>query len=320
MTKIAFIFPGQGSQSVGMGAEFVAEHQECKAHYNKADELLGYSLSKLMLEGPAEDLTLTYNAQPALLTTSAMIADKLTKAGITPDYTAGHSLGEYTALVASGVMSFEDGVQAVHSRGMFMNEAVPAGEGAMAAILGLDRDALKAVTDEVTASGEVVQLANLNCPGQIVISGTKAGVDEASVKAKEAGAKRALPLVVSGPFHSELMRPAAGKLQENLQQKAMQDAEIPVISNVTAKPVTEQTEIQQLLVEQLYSPVLWEDSVRKMIDLGVDVFIECGPGKVLSGLVKKVDRQVKTYCVYDEATFEQVIEASKEWSHEEARG
>ncbi|KOO49317.1 ACP S-malonyltransferase [Viridibacillus arvi] len=320
MTKIAFIFPGQGSQSVGMGAEFVAEHQECKAYYNKADELLGYSLSKLMLEGPAEDLTLTYNAQPALLTTSAMIADKLTKAGITPDYTAGHSLGEYTALVASGVMSFEDGVQAVHSRGMFMNEAVPAGEGAMAAILGLDRDALKAVTDEVTASGEVVQLANLNCPGQIVISGTKAGVDEASVKAKEAGAKRALPLVVSGPFHSELMRPAASKLQENLQQKAMQDAEIPVISNVTAKPVTEQTEIQQLLVEQLYSPVLWEDSVRKMIDLGVDVFIECGPGKVLSGLVKKVDRQVKTYCVYDEATFEQVIEASKEWSHEEARG
>ncbi|MGG0665400.1 ACP S-malonyltransferase [Viridibacillus arvi] len=320
MTKIAFIFPGQGSQSVGMGAEFVAEHQECKAYYNKADELLGYSLSKLMLEGPAEDLTLTYNAQPALLTTSAMIADKLTKAGITPDYTAGHSLGEYTALVASGVMSFEDGVQAVHSRGMFMNEAVPAGEGAMAAILGLDRDALKAVTDEVTASGEVVQLANLNCPGQIVISGTKVGVDEASVKAKEAGAKRALPLVVSGPFHSELMRPAAGKLQENLQQKAMQDAEIPVISNVTAKPVTEQTEIQQLLVEQLYSPVLWEDSVRKMIDLGVDVFIECGPGKVLSGLVKKVDRQVKTYCVYDEATFEQVIEASKEWSHEEARG
>ncbi|MFE6167175.1 ACP S-malonyltransferase [Viridibacillus arvi] len=320
MTKIAFIFPGQGSQSVGMGAEFVAEHQECKAYYNKADELLGYSLSKLMLEGPAEDLTLTYNAQPALLTTSAMIADKLTKAGITPDYTAGHSLGEYTALVASGVMSFEDGVQAVHSRGMFMNEAVPAGEGAMAAILGLDRDALKAVTDEVTASGEVVQLANLNCPGQIVISGTKAGVDEASVKAKEAGAKRALPLVVSGPFHSELMRPAAGKLQENLQRKAMQDAEIPVISNVTAKPVTEQTAIQQLLVEQLYSPVLWEDSVRKMIDLGVDVFIECGPGKVLSGLVKKVDRQVKTYCVYDEATFEQVIEASKEWSHEEARG
>ncbi|MEK4761581.1 ACP S-malonyltransferase [Viridibacillus sp. FSL E2-0187] len=320
MTKIAFIFPGQGSQSVGMGAEFVAEHQACKAYYNKADELLGYSLSKLMLEGPAEDLTLTYNAQPALLTTSAMIADKLTKAGITPDYTAGHSLGEYTALVASGVMSFEDGVQAVHSRGMFMNEAVPAGEGAMAAILGLDRDALKAVTDEVTASGEVVQLANLNCPGQIVISGTKAGVDKASVKAKEVGAKRALPLVVSGPFHSELMRPAAGKLQENLQQKAMQDAKIPVISNVTANPVTEQIEIQQLLVEQLYSPVLWEDSVRKMIDLGVEVFIECGPGKVLSGLVKKVDRQVKTYCVYDEATFEQVIEASKEWSHEEARG
>ncbi|MBK3494423.1 ACP S-malonyltransferase [Viridibacillus sp. YIM B01967] len=314
MTKIAFIFPGQGSQSVGMGAEFVSGQLECKAYYDKADDLLGYTLSKLMLEGPAEELTLTYNAQPALLTTSAMIADKLKQAGITPDYTAGHSLGEYTALVASDVLSFEDGVQAVHSRGMFMNEAVPAGEGAMAAILGLERDVLQAVTDEVTASGKVVQLANLNCPGQIVISGTKAGVDEASVKAKEAGAKRALPLVVSGPFHSELMRPAAGKLQENLQRKEMQDAQIPVISNVMAEPVTEKAKIQQLLVEQLYSPVLWEDSVRKMLDLGVDVFIECGPGKVLSGLVKKIDRQVKTYCVYDGATFEQVVEASKEWS------
>lgn len=314
MTKIAFVFPGQGSQTVGMGQEFVSSESACKKYYDEADKLLGIELSKLMLEGPQEELTLTYHAQPALLTTGVMIAEKLKQAGITPDFTAGHSLGEYAALVASGVMSFADGVHAVHNRGIYMNEAVPAGLGAMAAILGLDRDALKQVTDEVSATGEVVQLANLNCPGQIVISGTAKGVEEASAKAKEAGAKRAIPLVVSGPFHSELMRPAASKLQEMLDKIDMQDADVPVIANVNAQPVTSKEVIPNLLVEQLYSPVLWEDSVRTLLSEGVDVFIECGPGKVLSGLVKKVDRKVKTYCVYDEATFEQVLEAAKEWA------
>ncbi|MGG0657901.1 ACP S-malonyltransferase [Rummeliibacillus pycnus] len=314
MTKIAFVFPGQGSQTVGMGQEFVSNEPTCKEFYDQADNILGIELSKLMLEGPQEELTLTYNAQPALVTTGVMIAEKLKQAGIKPDFTAGHSLGEYAALVTSGVMSFADGVQAVHNRGLYMNEAVPAGLGAMAAILGLDRDVLKQVTDEVSATGEVVQLANLNCPGQIVISGTAKGVEEASAKAKEAGAKRAIPLVVSGPFHSELMRPAANKLQAMLANIEMQDAVVPVIANVNAQPVTSKEDIPNQLVEQLYSPVLWEDSVRTLLDEGVDVFIECGPGKVLSGLVKKVDRKVKTYCIYDEATFEQVLEAAKEWA------
>ncbi|TQR20890.1 ACP S-malonyltransferase [Psychrobacillus vulpis] len=307
MTKIAFIFPGQGSQSVGMGQPFIENDTESKKYYEQADEVLGFSLSKIMLEGPAEELTKTYHAQPALLTTSTMIAKKLLAAGISPGYTAGHSLGEYTALVASNVLSFEDAVLLVHKRGLFMNEAVPAGEGAMAAILGLDKESLTEVTKEVSSKGETVQVANLNCPGQIVISGTAAGVEQASVKAKEAGAKRAIPLVVSGPFHSELMRPAAHKLDDAISSLGLEDAVTPVISNVTANPVSSASEIKNLLVEQLYSPVRWEESVQKMIELGVTVFIECGPGKVLSGLVKKIDRSVTTYCVYDEETLQQVI-------------
>ncbi|MFJ5769941.1 ACP S-malonyltransferase [Psychrobacillus sp. NPDC093180] len=308
MTKIAFIFPGQGSQSVGMGQQLIESNEDSKKYYEQADEVLGFSLSNIMLEGPAEELTKTYNAQPALLTTSTMVAKKLLDAGITPDYTAGHSLGEYSALVASGVMSFEDAVLLVHKRGLFMNEAVPAGEGAMAAILGLDKDSLIDVTKEVSANGETVQVANLNCPGQIVISGTATGVEEASAKAKEAGAKRAIPLVVSGPFHSELMRPAAAKLDDAISSLDLKEAEIPVISNVTALPVTESATIKNLLVEQLYSPVRWEESIGKMIDLGVTTFIECGPGKVLSGLVKKIDRSVTTYCVHDEESLQQVMD------------
>ncbi|VEI04740.1 ACP S-malonyltransferase [Kurthia zopfii] len=315
MTKIAFIFPGQGSQTVGMGAELIASNDSSKKFYTEADSLLGFDLSKLMLEGPQEELTLTYHAQPALLTTGVMIAEQLVQNGITPSFTAGHSLGEYSALVASGVMKFEDAVMAVHKRGLFMNDAVPAGQGSMAAILGLDAKALKVVTDQVTADlGEVVQLANLNCPGQIVISGTAKAVEVASEKAKEAGARRALPLVVSGPFHSELMRPAASKLQEMLAGIQMSDAQTPVIANVTAQSVTSAAEIRGLLVEQLYSPVRWEETVRQLIAEGVDTFIECGPGKVLSGLVKKVDRKLATYCVYDEASLQAVVEASKEWA------
>ncbi|MDF2065980.1 ACP S-malonyltransferase [Bacillus sp. Cr_A10] len=307
MTKIAFIFPGQGSQSVGMGQQFIENDPTSKKYYELADEVLGFSLSNIMLEGPAEELTKTFHAQPALLTTSTMIAKKLTDAGISPAYTAGHSLGEYSALVASNVISFEEAVLLVHQRGLYMNEAVPAGEGAMAAILGLDKEALTEVTNEVSKSGEIVQVANLNCPGQIVISGTVAGVESASAKAKEAGAKRAIPLVVSGPFHSELMRPAAQKLDAAISAVTLHDTKTPVISNVTALPVTEASSIKNLLVEQLYSPVRWEESVEKMLELGVNVFIECGPGKVLSGLVKKIDRSVTTYCVYDEASLQQVI-------------
>ncbi|MGG2109803.1 ACP S-malonyltransferase [Lysinibacillus pakistanensis] len=314
MTKIAFIFPGQGSQTVGMGQEFVENSADSKAFYNRADQSLGFDLSKLMLEGPAEELTLTYHAQPALLTTGVMVAERLQAAGITPNFAAGHSLGEYGALVIAGVLSFEDAVAVVHKRGLYMNEAVPAGQGAMAAILGLELEALHEVTEKISKAGNPVQVANVNCPGQIVISGTKEGVEKASVAAKEVGAKRAIPLVVSGPFHSELMRPSSDKLAATLAAISLSDPQIPVIGNVMAKELEDVSAIQQELIEQVYSAVQWEASVREMIAQGVDVFIECGPGKVLSGLVKKIDRSVATYCVYDEASLESVIEAAKEWT------
>lgn len=312
MTKVAFIFPGQGSQSVGMGVE-LAGQEDSKRFFQQADDVLGFTLSGLITDGPQEELTLTYNAQPALLTVGAMIASRLVQEGITPAYTAGHSLGEYTALVASGVLSFEDGVSVVHKRGLFMNDAVPAGQGAMAAILGLDGEKLKEVTDSITAEGYPVQPANLNCPGQIVISGTKNGVEKACIDLKEAGAKRAIPLDVSGPFHSSLMKPAAERLKSALDELEMKEASIPVIANVNAAAITDQEKIKQLLVEQLYSPVLWEDSVRQLIELGVTHFIECGPGKVLSGLVKKIDRSVTVLPVYDEETLLAAIDASKGW-------
>lgn len=314
MTKIAFVFPGQGSQKVGMGAELVESSTSTKQYFTTADDVLGFSLSRLILEGPQEELTVTYHAQPALLTVGSMVAARLMDAGIQPDYTAGHSLGEYTALIASGVMTFEEGVLAVHKRGLYMNEAVPAGVGAMAAILGLDKETVEKVTAEITASGHAVQAANLNCPGQIVISGTVEGVEKACEALKEAGARRAILLEVSGPFHSSLMKPAAEKLSATLDEIVMKNAAIPIVANVNAKIVSDQEKLKAQLVEQLYSPVLWEDSVRTMLANGVTHFIECGPGKVLSGLIKKIDRTATVLSAYDEESLKEVIEASKGWT------
>ncbi|MCY7481903.1 MULTISPECIES: ACP S-malonyltransferase [Bacillus] len=311
MTKIAFLFPGQGSQKIGMGKDLFDQEAVSKAVFEEADNTLGFDLSSMIFEGDAEELTLTFNAQPALLTTSIAILKKFEESGIKADYAAGHSLGEYTALVAAGALSFKDAVYAVRKRGELMNEAVPAGEGAMAAILGLDKAALEEVTKEVTESGHLVELANLNCPGQIVLSGTAKGVELASEKAKEKGAKRAIALEVSGPFHSALMKPAAEKFTDVLSKLDIADAKTPVISNVTADIVTSRDEIETKLIEQLYSPVRFEESVERLIDLGVTTFIEIGPGKVLSGLVKKVNRRLTTISVSDQETIEAAIQTLK---------
>jgi len=309
--KIAFIFPGQGSQTVGMGQALANEVDKAAQIFQKADERLGFSLSDIIFNGPGETLTLTENAQPALLTTSIAILDVLKDHGIKPDYTAGHSLGEYSALVASGAISFEDAVFAVRKRGEYMEEAVPAGVGTMAAVLGMEEADLQAVTEEITAKGDTVQLANLNCPGQIVISGTKKGVEDASELAKERGAKKVIPLVVSGPFHSILMKPAAEKFIEVLDQIEIRNADIPVIANVTAAAMTEKNDIKEKLIQQLYSPVRWEKSVETMIENGVDTFIEIGAGKVLSGLVKKVNRKANTYAISDQESLLDVVSKLK---------
>ncbi|TQK74890.1 [acyl-carrier-protein] S-malonyltransferase [Brevibacillus sp. AG162] len=290
MGKVAFVFPGQGSQFVGMGQALSEQSEEARHIFEQADEALGFSLSGLCFAGPEEELKLTANTQPAILTASIAVLAALNEKlpDYKPAFVAGHSLGEYSALVAAGALSFADAVKTVRARGQFMEEAVPAGQGAMAAVLSMDRAALHAVCEEVTASGHPVQLANMNCPGQIVISGSAEGVKLAGEKAKEAGAKRVLPLNVSGPFHSSLMQPAADKLQEVLAGVTVQEATVPVVANVTARPVSEATIIVDQLVQQVSAPVLWEDSVQWMVEAGVTTFVEIGPGKVLAGLIKKI--------------------------------
>ena len=304
MSKIAFLFPGQGSQTVGMVGEFVAQDEASKNKLQLADEALGFSLSAIMQQGPQEELTLTYNAQPALLTAGVIVAERLRAVGIEADFAAGHSLGEFAALVYAGAMTFEDAVVTVNKRGQFMDQAVPAGLGAMAAILSIDAESLRVVCEEITNEGHSVQLANINCPGQIVISGTAVGVERASSLAKERGAKRAIPLVVSGPFHSSLMAPAADKLAEQLNRIQLFNPHIPVVSNVTSELLTDATQLPSELVAQVTSPVRWQQNIETLIAQGVDVFIECGPGKVLSGLVKKINRDVQVLAVYDEQTLQ----------------
>ncbi|MEB3101203.1 ACP S-malonyltransferase [Ferviditalea candida] len=295
MGKIAFVFPGQGAQAVGMGKDAYESQPEARRIFETADDALGYRLSELIFNGPEAELKLTYHTQPALLTASMAYYEMLKDSGLQADYVAGHSLGEYSALVAAGVIGFEDAVKAVRARGEFMDRAVPAGQGGMAAVLGADRGPLEELCRRVTAEVAPVELANVNCPGQIVVSGTKAGVEAVIERGKEAGAKRVIPLEVSGPFHSSLMKPAAEKLSAVLESIGMRPAAIPVVANVTARPVTEADQIRKLLVEQVYSPVLWEDSVVWMIDQGVDTFVEIGSGSVLSGLIKKIDRSAAVH-------------------------
>lgn len=293
MGKLAFVFPGQGSQAVGMGKDVYDAVPAAREAFETADQVLGFPLTEMIFQGPESDLTQTSNTQPALLATSWALYQALERHHIRPDYVAGHSLGEYGALVAAGVLRFEDAIAIVRQRGQFMEQAVPSGQGAMAAVLGAERERLGALCDDISAAGTPVEMANLNCPGQIVVSGSREGIDAVVERGKEAGAKRVIPLEVSGPFHSALMKPAAERLGEALRAVEMQDARIPVIANVTARPVTEAEQIRGLLVEQVFSPVLWEDSVRYLIDQGVDTFVEIGSGTVLAGLIKKIDRSVR---------------------------
>ncbi|MCK9860577.1 ACP S-malonyltransferase [Paenibacillus sp. ATY16] len=305
MSKTAFVFPGQGAQAVGMGKDAYEAFESSRAVFEQADEALGFKLSDIIFNGPDDLLKQTVNTQPALLTVSVALLKALEGRGLKADYVAGHSLGEYSALVAAGVLSFEDAVRTVRARGEFMEQAVPSGQGAMAAVLGAERGVLSELCSKITEEGNTVELANVNCPGQIVVSGSAAGVQAVVERGKEeAGAKRVIPLEVSGPFHSSLMKPAAEKLSGVLSEVPMNDSAIPVVANVTAAPVTEAASIRNLLVEQVYSPVLWEDSIRYLAEQGVDTFVEIGSGTVLAGLIKKVDKNLRVISVNSIAALE----------------
>jgi len=284
----AFIFPGQGSQFAGMGKELAAQFPAARHVFAEANEALGFDLTKLCFEGPEEELKLTANTQPAILTTSiAALRTLQAETGMQPDFVAGHSLGEYSALVCAGALGFADAVRTVRQRGTFMQEAVPVGTGAMAAMLGIERDELESICHEA-AQGEVVSAANYNSPGQIVIAGHAGAVTRAIEVAKGRGYRKAMLLPVSAPFHCALMQPAATRLAGVLAQVAVADPQVPVISNVEALPNRAGNRVKELLVAQVCAPVRWDESVQQLAALGVTRYIEIGPGKVLSGLVKRI--------------------------------
>ncbi|AEG15831.1 malonyl CoA-acyl carrier protein transacylase [Desulfofundulus kuznetsovii DSM 6115] len=311
--KLAFIFPGQGSQYVGMGRQMYECFPAARRTFEEADSSLGFTLSRLCFEGPAEELQHTVNAQPAILTVSVACLRVLQEKGVVPDVAAGHSLGEYSALVAAGAMTFADAVKIVRKRGQFMQEAVPLGAGGMMAVLGLDVPTAQEICRRASDAG-VVEAVNLNCPGQVVIAGETQALERACVLAKEAGARRCVPLAVSAPFHSSLMRPAGEKLARELEQVVVADPRFPVVANVTADYVTSKEEVKRLLVQQVYSPVRWEESMRRLIDGGIRAFIEVGPGTVLCGLLRKINRQVNCWSVQDPESLEKVLACLKEVS------
>lgn len=305
--SIAFVFPGQGSQYVGMGKEFYQSCPQAVEIFNRADTVLGFPLARLCFEGPAEELAKTANTQPAVLTVSiACLEIFKNTGGPVPAALAGHSLGEYTALVAANAVSFEDAVSLVRKRGQYMQETVPLGTGGMAAVMGIASDAVQEVCRKASSKG-IVEAVNLNCPGQVIVAGNMAGLEAAEQEAKKAGAKRFTRLPVSAPFHTSLMVPAGERLARDLAKVKISDPEIPVVANVSADFVRTGMAVKDLLIKQVYSAVRWEESIRFLCASGIKAFIEIGPGKVLSGLIRKINREVLVYNVEDRTSLEKVL-------------
>jgi [acyl-carrier-protein] S-malonyltransferase len=307
MGKLAFLFPGQASQYPGMGQSLAENFPEARQACEQADAALGFGISKVCFAGTEEELKLTENTQPAILTVSVAAFRVLEKRGIVPDITAGHSLGEYSALVAAGALDLPTAVKLVRDRGRYMQEAVPAGQGAMAAILGLSPTDVAEVCKKA-ADGEVVSPANLNSPEQIVISGAAGAVKRAVEIASQSGAKRAVILPVSAPFHCALMEPAQKRLEPDLRGATFGDLRFPLITNVDAEAVTSGAEAREALIRQVTQPVRWLESIREMIEQGVNIFVEVGPGKVLAGLLRQIDRSVRCLGVEDAASLQTTLD------------
>lgn len=298
MGRIAFLFPGQGAQYVGMGKEIAKEYKSADMIFEEASDALGFDTKKMIFESDDETLKITENTQPAILITSIACMQPLKEEGIVPEVVAGLSLGEYSAHIAAETIEFKDAVPLVKKRGKYMQEAVPLGKGTMAAILGLERDEVLSICEMASKEG-IVEPANFNCPGQIVIAGETRAIDRVMEIAKEKGARRAMVLPVSAPFHCSMLTPAGEKLKEELDKINLKDMKIPVVTNVTAEYILDKSMVKDLLIRQVSSPVLFEDSIRNMLEKGIDTFVEIGPGKVLSGFVKKIDKGVKILNVED---------------------
>ncbi|MGP1442986.1 ACP S-malonyltransferase [Dialister pneumosintes] len=310
--KKAFLFPGQGSQKVGMVADLYEKYDAVKALLKEADNRLGFSISRMMFDGPDEELMKTEFTQPAILTASVAVSTILREHGLTPDVVAGHSLGEYSALVTAGALSFSDAIHVVHLRGKYMQEAVPLGEGGMAAIIALDAESIKDICNTISTEEKPVQAVNFNCPGQVVIAGATEAVKQACNAMKEAGAKMAVMLKVSAPFHSIMMEPAAVKLKEVLDTVTIQDAQMPVYANYNAAAEIKADDIRKNLVLQAAHPVLWDASIQQMIADGADLMIEAGPGTVLSGFMKRINRRIRTLHAEDVETVTNVLNTWEE--------